>query len=136
MVTISDSTIRANIYETIYDVLNGVTYTNASDTVTVTAAYTGKDEQLPQVVVHPVDVGYSKFSFNRTNSDKQINVLVEVYTKKAKDKDVITDYIMDAIIGESFSGFFLVGVDESNALDPAGMNKIHLKSIAMTFMRR
>lgn len=136
MVTISDSSLRQNAYETLYDSIKTVCAGLLGSTVTVTAAYVTGDTALPQVVVNAPEVDYSDFSFDRANSTKEIRVLVDVYTKKAKDKDVITDAIANTISTTNYAGMMLVGITESNAVEPIEDVKVHLKSLAITYARR
>jgi hypothetical protein len=140
MVTVSDSSLRQNAYETLYDNIVLSCAGLLGSTVTVTAAFisgsTGNNPPLPQVVIHSPEVDYYDFSFNRANSTKEVRLLVDVYTRKAKDKDVIVDAIMNSISTTNFAGLSLVGSNESDALSNVDDNKLHLKSVAITYLRR
>lgn len=127
--------LRQDLYEAVYDAL-----TNAhllSSTATVTAAFIdSSNATFPQVVVHPVDVDKDSYTFDRSYSTKRSRVMIDIWAKKNKDKDVIADQI-DSIATSSLvgsSGAHLVGWTESNALEPAGGNKLHLKSIILDFL--
>jgi hypothetical protein len=140
MVTITDASLRQNTYETIYDAVTTACSGLLSSTVIVTAAYisgsTGNNPPLPQVVIHSPEVDYSGFSFNRADSTKEIRVLIDVFTRKAKDKDVIADAIMATLSVANYAGLCLIGITESEALEPTEDNKLHLKSLAITYARR
>ena len=133
MVTISNSTVRANIYETLYDTLNSANL--LSSTVTVTAAYIDSDSSFPQVVIHPVDVSHDMFGMDRVNSRKTANVMIDVYTKKAKEIDQITDEIDALVRPLKLPGITLVDWSEDRALSTDNDNKIHLKTITIAYMR-
>jgi len=134
MVSINDTTLRANIYETIYDTLTAAHL--LSSTATVTAAYIDSDTApFPQVVINPVDVDKDSFSFDKSISSKNINIVIDIYTKKNKDKDLLADEIDGVITSLSMSGVSLKGWTESNALEVPNDNKIHLKSIVLTYYR-
>lgn len=134
MVTLSNSTLRQNVYETVYDLINGISF-NASVSVTVTAAFIEEDRALPQVVVHPVDISTGDFVLNRSTSMKTVQVLIEVFSKKRKDLDIITDDILSTMETASTPGMMLNGVEESTAMNaPAGL-KIHSKAISLTYVR-
>jgi hypothetical protein len=125
--------LRQNVFEAVYTAL-----TNAyllSSTVTVTAAFIDRsDAPFPQVVVHPVDVNKDTFTYDRTYSRKDVRIMIDIWTKKNKEKDQIADQI-DAVLESINLGYVqLVGWTESNALEPQGGNKIHLKSIILDFM--
>jgi hypothetical protein len=139
MVTVSESTLRANVYETIYDLLSaGVSSTSFPVSgVTLSAAYIDESQKIPQVVINPADVEYTEFSFGRNVGKKEIRVLIDIYTKKNKDKDQIADYIANSLTTNAFVGFYLANLSDSNAFETPGMgSKIHLKSLACTFVRR
>jgi hypothetical protein len=134
MVTITSSTLRTNVYEYLYDTLTSAYL--LSSTVTVTAAYIDSDNApFPQVVLHPIDIDKSDFSFDRTISKKDINVMIDIWTKKNKDKDQIADEIDNALGTLKIPGIHLVGWSESNALETPNENKIHLKTITLTYIR-
>lgn len=139
MVAINDATIRHNVFETIYDLLSAEVATSDFPVsgVTLSAAYVDESQKIPQVVIHPIDVDYDNFSFGRTNQDKEIRVLVDIFTKKSEDLDKIADELGNLLLTNSFTGFYLAGMNDSTALETPGLgSKIRLKSLACTFMRR
>jgi hypothetical protein len=143
MVTISDSTLRANVYETLYDLVYAISSwgLSSSATVTVTAAYidgTDSDDgvpPLPQVVIHPIMVSNDPVNYDRSLMDREIRVLIEIFTKKKKDLDQIADKIMDTIESASTLGMMLVDTDENNAMN-ASQSKVHSKALSFTYKRR
>lgn len=133
MVTISNTSLRANIYETLYDSLKAANL--LSSTVTVTASYIDSDSSFPQVVVHPVNVSHDSFGMDRTLTKKTINIIIDIYTKKNKDIDLITDEIDALLRPLRISGMTLIDWSEDLALATDNDNKIHLKTIAISYMR-
>ena len=133
MVTIVSSTLRSNIWETIYDTLTAAKL--LSSTVTVTSAYIDDDSAFPQVVINPVDVEKNSFTFDRTYSVKDIVILIDIWTTKNKQKDQISDEIDAIITPLKMGGVMLSGWSESNALETPGDNKLHLKTITLNYMR-
>jgi len=133
MVTISNGSVRANIYETLYDTLNSANL--ASSTATVTAAYIDEDSAFPQVVINPTSISHDSFSMDRTNTRKTISVVIDIYTKKNKNIDLISDEIDALIRPLKIAGITLIGWDEDIALSTDNDNKIHLKTISLTYMR-
>ena len=134
MVTITEAKLRQNVYETVYDLINAITFSVAS--VTVTAAFIDDEDSLPQVVINPANVDRSNKAFGRGDSDEDVRVEVEVWTTKNKDKDVLTDEIFVALDAATFNGMMLAATEETNALDPQNENKIHMKNIVLMFVRR
>lgn len=135
MVTITEAAIRQNVYETIYDIINGISFTTSS-TPTLTAAFVDSSQAFPQIVLHPVDIVKDNRTFGIGAFDKEIRILIDIWTKKNKDKDIIADEIHVALDATSFSGILWVGCEESNALESPGNDKLHLKSVTLTFMRK
>lgn len=139
MVTISDATLRQNVYETVLDILSTDVASSTSPIYqyTVTAAYIeGSQAPFPQIVLNPVDVDRSEPTFGTPTFRKDIRVLIDIFTKKNKQKDIAADRVMALLDNTAWSGVSLTGVTESNALETPGENKVHLKSIALTFLRR
>tara|TARA_Y100000310_G_C20669135_1_gene809278 strand:- start:1332 stop:1742 length:411 start_codon:yes stop_codon:yes gene_type:complete len=136
MVAINNATIRQNVYETIYDLLNNnIGSYNSSTQPTITAAYIDDTKSMPEIVVHPVDVDESDYSFGQATGSKEVRVMIEVYTTKNKDVDLLTDDV-DVLLNSSITGLNLVGRAESTAFETPNNNKLHLKTITYTFMRR
>ncbi len=133
MVTISNSTIRANVFETVYDLLNA--YSSWVVEPTVTAAYIDKLESLPQVVIHSAEVDDDNYSFGQLSNDQEVRIRIDVYTKKTKDLDQISDDV-NLILKSNIAGLSLVGRGESNAFETDNQNKLKLKTMTYTFIRR
>lgn len=125
--------LRQDLYEAIYDALTAAHL--HSSTATVKSAFPDDDSiTFPLVVVNPVDVDKDSFTFNRAYSTKRIRIMIDIWTSKNKDKDVIADEIDTVISSTPLSGTYLVGWSESNAVEPQGGNKLHLKSIILDFI--
>lgn len=139
MVTISNLTLRANIFETLYDIVSGITFTLSSgNSVRVTAAFVDDEETLPQVVVHRADVNKQGFTFNRSTSMQDIQVVIEVFTglsKGNKDLDQITDTLVSTLEAASTPGIQLVNIDENSAMSAPANVKIKSKTIGLTYTR-
>lgn len=134
MVTIESSTLRSNVWETVYDEL--VAANLLSSTVSVKSAYPDSQPSFPLVVVHPTNIEKEDWTFDRSSSRNNIEVLIDVYTKKSKQIDQITDEI-DALSSlKTISGLMLVGWSESLAISPGNENKIHLKTLTLGYARR
>lgn len=138
MVTISNSTIRQNIFETIYDIVSAITFTSTITTPRITAAFIDDSKStFPQIVINPVDIGRDTFTIgsDRSASNKNITVVIDVFTKKSKDLDIVSDAIQTAM-DTNFSGITLIGTSESNGIVFPNDQKIHQKSITFNFIRR
>lgn len=133
MVVITSSTLRQNIYETVYDTLTAANL--LSSTVTVTAAYIDSDSAFPQVVVYPVKVAKDRFTYGRDFGAESIQVMVEVYTKKAKQLDQISDEVATAMQSLKMNSLQLLDFGEDVALATDNDNKIHLKTFTFNYLR-
>ena len=137
---ITNSSLRNSIFNEIKLLLTGLNYYNNSNTsvsgVTVTSAYVDDDAKLPQVVINTANVAKDEPSYDRSNMTNNIQVMIDIYTKKKKNEDYIIDQI-DNISGlKTISGLMLIAWDETQAYSPVNDNKVHLKSITLTFKRR
>ncbi len=139
---ISDSSLRNTIYTDIKALLVAASlkYYNNTNTsvsgVTITGSYIDKEESLPQVIINNAQIGKDEPSFNRSNMTNNIVVNIDVYTKKTKNIDYITDQI-DNITGlKTIQGLMLIDWSEIPAFSTPNDNKVHLKTIALTFKRR
>ncbi len=139
--TISDTSLRNSVYLEIKNLLSsaGLQYYDNTDTavtgVTITAAYIDDDRTFPQVVINNSNIAKSDFTFDKSALNT-IQIMIDIYTKKAKNLDYITDQI-DNISGlKSIQGMNLIAWDETKAYSPVNDNKIHLKSITLTYKRR
>jgi len=133
MVTITASTIRATIFETLYDSL-----TASLSAGTVTASYIDDNPTFPQVVINPAIVKVTKQTLNRGQVEYTAEVEVDVFTKKNKEIDQISDEIhTDLATNEStLAGFglYLNDIEDSNSSTTFWNNqKVHIKTILMTF---
>lgn len=133
MVVIKTSTLRTNTYETIYDTLTSANL--LSSTVTVTASYIDNDKSLPQVVINPVNVSEEEFTFTRAYGKKNLEVIIDIYTRKAKDIDQISDELYVTIRDMSAQGIMLVRWTEGNDIELPNDTKLHTKSISLEFTR-
>jgi len=140
--TISNSSLRNSIYTEIKALLVAASleyYDNTNTGVSgvnIFGAYTDKTTNLPEVVINTANIGKDEFSFNRTQNTNTIQVMLDIYTKKTKNIDYILDQI-DNISGlKTISGLLLTGWDEVPAFSNPNENKVHLKSITLTFKRR
>lgn len=125
--------LRQTLYEAVYDALTSANL--LSSTATVTAAFIDSPTaSFPQVVVHPVDVNKRSFTFNKGNSYEDVRIMIDIWTRKNKDKDVIADEIDEVLSNNSFSGLSMVGWTESNAFESPGNNKLHLKTVIIDFL--
>lgn len=137
MVTISDSTIRNNVYEILYDLINSSKsgYNNP-------ALYGGypdvKTISFPNIILHPININESEYVIgtNRSSTTKEIVVQIEIFSEKNKDLDIISDGLTSTIRGATFSGFFLNSVSEDNGLSVNNDSKLKQKTLSLMFMRR
>jgi hypothetical protein len=131
--TINSSSVRQDAWKAVYDVLSS-SYL-LSSTVTVTAAYIDAANAFPQVVINPVDLEKGNFTFSRAFYTRDITLDIDIWTKENKHKDLISDEI-DRVLSSTttLTGLMLVGWTESNALEPVGGNKIHLKTLRLNYM--
>ena len=137
MVTINDSTLNANVWKTVYDLL--VAANLESSTATVTAAFIDNHTAFPQVVINPIEVSRSEGTIDSTMTahTKEISVLIDLYAKKASQIDTLNDAISHLLLTTNIPGITLVSADSGSGqgIDPNG-NKIHVLSLTFNYKRR
>lgn len=139
---ITDSSLRSSIWIDLKSELDDATleYYDNTDTsttgVTITGSYIDKPESFPQVVLINPDISKEEYSFDRSQYTNTINILIDIYTKKTKNLDYIADQI-DNISGiKTMNGLMLNDWKEDRAFETPGNNKLHLKTITLTYVRR
>lgn len=138
MVTISDSTLRQNIYESCYDLLVS---TIASSTATIYGGFPDfnndkNSKTFPFIILNPVSVSTNTFDIGRSSSNKNITVVVELYTKKNKDLDILSDSITYAFHNTTLAGLQLQEISEDYGVVFPNDDKVKQKTITITFLRR
>lgn len=136
MVTISNATVRQNVFETIYDIINGISFSVSG--VSVFAAYVDSSSvSLPIVTISPVDNTYTPSTFGTSRlNDQDIQLTVDIYTRANKDKDIIADEIDAALRANAFNDIEYVGSTDSNAFESPGQQaKFRLKTMVLNFKR-
>ena len=137
---ISNSSLRNSIFNEIKTLITGIKYYNNKNVlttgVTVTAAYVDDDAKLPQIVINTANVSKDEPSYDRSNMTNTVQVMIDIYSNSKRNEDYICDQI-DNISGlKTISGLMLIAWDETQAYSPVNDNKVHLKSITLTFKRR
>jgi len=138
MVTISNSTIRNNVYETIYDLIS-----NAKSGFGNPALFGGypdvKTISFPNVVINPVVVSEDTYTIETTRSgasNKNILVTIEIYSEKNKDLDTISDGLTHLLRTSNISGLSLVGVGEDFGVVFPSSSKVKQKTLTFSYLRR
>ena len=138
MVTINNSSLTYTVYKTIYDYLKTITF-SASKTVTITAKYIDSAESMPQVVLGQPGVESKDYVFDRSNSNRDISIVIDVYTTgtgKNKDRSLITDKIVSSLEGNKFTGLTLLDVTSNPSLSVDNENKVLNSTISVSYVRR
>ena len=139
MVTISSSSIRQNVFETIYDLLKAKATSEDYGTSvqpTVTASYIDDVHTFPQIVVKEPDVERENYVFDRSSSDKPILLAVEIYCLKTKDRSILADNIDTFMHATKITGLMINDYSETNDVQIDNASKIRSKTISINFLRR
>lgn len=133
MVTVAESTVRANIYSNLYTSLS-----SSLSIGTVTAAFIDDQPTFPQVVINPSTISIQKLTLNRGVKQYLCRVDITIYTKKNAQLDSIADEICaDLNSNEStFKGYgmYLNDIEDGDAETLFwNNNKIHAKTLGINF---
>lgn len=139
MVTITDTSIRHTVYQNVYDVINN-TKSGYSASATPTL-YGGmpdfNDMTYPSIVIMPVEVSEDNPLFDTVyNTSKTILVTVMCFAKSNKDTDYLSDGVTNALRSSMFSGATLINVSDDNSYLTPNDQKIKVKTLGFTYMRR
>jgi len=139
MVTINESTLRHDIFETFYDIANAITY-STSTAPTITAAYIdGAHAPFPQIVINPIDISVEKILIGERTSDnmklRNVVVTIDIYTKKNEDLDLIVDLLDTSIIDTQITGVTMVSNDENTNTVFPNDQKLRSKTLTYAYMR-
>ena len=112
MVVINESTLRHDIFETLYDLATAITY-GTSVEPTITAAFIdGAHAPFPQIVVEPIDVNVDMIMLGAREANntkmRTINASIIIYTKKNEDLDLISDKLDTSVINTQITGISLI----------------------------
>lgn len=139
MVTISNSTVRQNIWETIYDDLS-----NELSDKTVTASFidTFKNGKFKdQIVIYPITINEEQLVLNRSLKNQPIIIRIDIFSKKNKDIDLISDRIHSFFDSNETSYEDSHGLYDMATFDTSvdtifiGDQKVHIKTITINFTR-
>lgn len=137
--TITNSSLRQNVFEELYDVLKAKADSEdygTSTQPTITAQYIDSADVFPQIVISAADVEEGDYVFDRSDSLKNIIVVVDIYTLKNKNRDILADNINTFIKENKITGITLISTDEANSINLDKDSKIRNKTITFTFIRR
>jgi len=138
MVTILDSSLRQNVWESVYDL---ATTSIATSDAIVTAAYIDSQPQLNQVVINPIDKSENAFTVDTTRNvtTKTIVVNIDIYTKgkdSSKNIDILSDKVENIFKTNQIDGITLISFSSNFGFIYPNDNKVKLNTITLTFMRR
>lgn len=135
--TINNTSIRQDVWDTIYTAVHSGIYTTEV-TPTVTAAYIdGSHAPFPQIVISPIELDKSDFMLgeDRTVYTRNISINITIYTKKNIDLDVLSDEV-DVIMTQNFDGICLTEQNEIAGVIFPNEQKLRLKTLSYDFIRR
>ena len=136
---IVNSSLRQNVFEEIYDILKAKADSEdygTSTQPTITAQYIDSTDVFPQIVIGSANVSEDEYNFNRSTSLKNIIIIIDIYTKKNKNRDILADNVNTFIKENKISGLTLFNVGEGTAINLDKDSKIRNKTITYTFIRR
>lgn len=131
---ITRSSLRNSIFTTIKSIL--VAANLNSGNCRVTSAYNDKDAVYPVVVINPANISKDEFSFNRNNYNDNIVVILDIYATKISECDSILDEIDNLSSLKKINEVQFNAWDEATTFEPVNENKVHLRSVTLTYKLR
>jgi hypothetical protein len=139
MVTITNTALRHTVYQNVYDVINNSKGSyGASGTPTIYGGLPDfNDITFPAIVIMPVEVSEDSILFDTVyNTSKTILVTVMCFAKGNKDTDYLGDGVSSALRSSMFSGVTLVNVSDDNSYLTPNDQKVKVKTLGFTYIRR
>jgi len=136
MATVTDATLRASVWETLFDAFTAASYSSSAEP----GVYRNNEDldessTFPRITVSPIDVSSERVSLGRGAVMNRMDVMVDIYAKKNKDIDVIADKLYSLLEATKYTGFSYVGGVDALTINTDVGSKIHQKTITFTFIR-
>jgi len=130
---VTTARIRELVFENIYDKL-----TVSMSSGTVTAAFIDDVQGFPQVVINPATVSINNLVLNRGTRQYDVEVEIEIFAKKNKEIDTITDEIHTDFTADEANyqtaNMYLQNIEDTTEETVIWNNtKVHTKSILVNF---
>lgn len=141
---IIDNELRTSVWKEIQSTLSSASITasdveNSSISVTIGGAYNNTREELPKIVINPVQAvpGEGQVSFDPStfSSIKDVRVLIDVYATRLDHQDQVAQKVINALEDNPIAGLSIVGYDEEYLFVNQNNNSIHTRSFGFTFKR-
>lgn len=133
---ISDSTLNVSVFETIYDKLyNNIGSYHSSSQPSVKASYNEKDQVFPIIVLNPITKDNSNYTYGQNNPNKDILVIIEIYAKKNKDRDILRDDI-EVLLKTPIPGIQMTNYSDAVDYDGSNNNRLFSATISISYLRK
>lgn len=138
MVTINDNTIRHNIYETIYDLINAnkSSWSSSSEASLIGGYPDFNSTNFPTIVLLPINVDETERVVGDNSSTKFVTVIIQIFSKGNSDLDILSDGITDMLRSNNIVGLSLGDVNEDYSFANPNESKIKVKTLTVNFKRR
>ena len=139
MVTINKASQRQDLFENVYDEIKAYATAGSYGTSTqptVTAAYIDNEDSLPQIVIGRVNNKKEDPVFDRSNTTNNLIIVINIYDKKNKNIDVLSDNLEEYLYTKKFTGVTMNEWNEEDDIYITNDNKIRSKTITVTYKNR
>lgn len=133
---------RTDLYLSVYNIISSdvTSYGASSSTITVYGGFPDIETQtFPSIIIEPITLneqGNTKtIDSIRTVSTNIIPVIIHIFAKKNRDLDIIADGL-NSSLHKIITGFFLNDTSDSNGFITANEQKLKLKTLTFTFIKR
>ena len=129
--TISNSTLRTDVFEAVRTTLVAAAITVNSILATVNVDWNDKKPQRPQITIEPIGTDESEFKFGSNEGKKFINVPVTCHYGTTAGMDEMADAVSVAIKGTTFDNIELIAISTDFAFNLGNGQKFD--SLTTTF---
>lgn len=111
------------------------TLATAGVTASVEATYNDKKLSKPLVVISPVNDSEDSYSFGGEQGNKNIPVVVTIYSSSSLSMDTIKDLLVTEFKKDSIVGAHFIGYDTDYDFNYDYKNPVHAKTITVNYIK-
>ena len=132
--SINDNNLSVDVFDAVRSRLISASLVSDSSSVDIRVSH-AESSGRPQIVIDPVNVSESSWTFNNSEGSKSIPVVLGIYTSNHKSNAVLGDVVSSLLKLNDISGLNLVLLSSSNDFTNVSDNKYKSRTITATYNR-
>lgn len=132
--SINDNNLSVDVFDAVRARLISASLVSGGKSVDVRVSH-AESSGRPQIVMEPLDIGESSWTFNNVEGSKSIPVVMRVFAGNHLDNAVLGDLVTGVVKLNDIQGINLVLLSSSNDFTNVTDNKYKSKTISATYNR-